>query len=233
MGIRDDGIRSMPVRLAADDVMSCLGSRDREYPALDADVVWAIGLANELCVPRAVRRRLAVETAERDRVSFALGPTLTGRFMAHLLEGAHEAEFIVLTIGPALEDEVARLFVDGDAVEAFILDAAGSAVAMNMLTELLTEISEEAGARDWHVGACLSPGQSYWDVTGQAAIFQAVPAEEIGVELLESSFLRPQKSQTAVVPLGAELKVHGHDDSSCRYCPATNCPLRLEPQSVG
>ena len=57
-----------------------------------------------------------------------------------------------------------------------------------------------------------------------------LPAERIGVRLLESCFMVPQKAQSGVIPLGPELKVHSDpDESYCRYCQATRCPMRMEP----
>jgi hypothetical protein len=164
-------------------------------------------------------------------VSFDDGPSLEGKFLAHLFAGAREALFLVVTIGPLLESRVSRLLAEGNVTEAFVLDAVGSAAAMNLLTQVLGEVDEEATARGWDAGVCLSPGQTYWDVTGQQSIFQTAQAEKIGVELLESSFLKPRKSQSAVVPLGPDLAVRADvDHSYCRYCPATRCPLRREPQ---
>jgi cobalamin-dependent methionine synthase I len=140
--------------------------------------------------------------------------------------------FLVVTIGIGLEARVSELFAEGKTVEAFVLDAVGSAAAMNGFTQVLTRILEETKSRGWYAGTCLRPGQNYWDITGQETIFQMVPAEKIGVELLESSFMKPQKSQSGVVPLGPNLKVHGDPtESYCRYCQATRCPMRREPQA--
>ena len=226
-------IHDLKLELAESDVWSCLGARNKVFPELRDDVISGIALAKELCVPRGLLRRLPVAQIGRDAVSFVDGPVLGGKFMAHLFEGAREAAFLVLTVGPALEAKVAERFADGDTVEAFVLDAVGTASVMSFLTRVLGQISQETKSRGWHAGTCLSPGQSYWDVTGQESIFQVMPTERIEVELLESSFIRPQKSHSAVVPVGPELKVHGDpNESYCRYCQATRCPLRTEPYSV-
>jgi hypothetical protein len=227
-------IQDVPLRLTEEDVLRSLGSPDRAFPALEDEVTQGIAQAYGLCAPRVLSRRLIVKEVGRRGVSFVGGQWLEGRYLAHLFEGAEEAVFLVVTIGPDLEERVTRLFAEGHTIEAFILDAAGSASAMNLLTHVLGDINEETRSRGWQTGACLSPGQKYWDIREQESIFRVLPGERIGVELLESSYLRPQKSQSAVVPLGPDLKVlRDPGDSFCRYCPATRCPLRQSPQLSG
>ena len=51
------------------------------------------------------------------------------------------------------------------------------------------------------------PGNEYWDLEGQRAIFDALPADRIGVRLLESLQMDPQKSQSALVPFGEALRI--------------------------
>jgi hypothetical protein len=224
-------IQAIPLSVTEEDVFRCLGSPGRILPDLVDDVAQAIAAGRELLSPRALYRHLAVERVGSDGVSFAEGISLEGKFLAHLFEGAEEAVFLVVTIGAALEARVSRQFEEGSSIEAFILDAVGSASAMGLLTRVASGICQQAKDRGWKTGSCLSPGQSYWDVTGHQSIFQVLPTERIGLELLESAFMRPQKSQSAVVPLGPGLKVSGDPgDSSCRYCAATTCPMRREPQ---
>ena len=130
-----------------------------------------------------------------------------------------------------LETRVTELFAAGESVDAIVLDAVGSAAIMGAFSHALTRIWQVTTDRGWVTGTCLRPGQSYWDITGQQAVFQVVPGERIGVSLMDSSFMRPQKYQSAVVPIGPEIKVHGDpNESYCRYCQATRCPMRQEPQ---
>jgi hypothetical protein len=217
--------------LAESDVWSCLGSPGRVAPGLADEVSRSIALAEELCVPRGLYTRLDVAEISRRSVSLEGGPTLEGAFISHLFEGAKEAAFLVVTVGDALEARVSELFAAGESVDAIVLDAVGSAAIMGAFSHALTWIWQETTDRGWVTGTCLRPGQSYWDITGQQSVFQVVPGEQIGVSLLDSSFMRPQKSQSAVVPIGPDMKVHGDpNESYCRYCQATRCPMRQEPQ---
>jgi hypothetical protein len=74
------------------------------------------------------------------------------------------------------------------------------------------------------------PGNEYWDLEGQRTLFRALPAHRIGVRLLDSLQMDPQKSQSALVPFGEELRILDDPASSpCSRCKATRCPMRLEP----
>ncbi len=130
---------------------------------------------------------------------------------------------------PDLETRVSELFAEGDSIAAFVLDAVGSAAVFNAFGHVAHRILGEETRRGWKTGVCLHPGQSYWDISGQKTVFKVVPAERIGLQLLESCFMVPQKSQSAVIPLGPDLKVLNQpDESYCRDCKAVGCPLRTE-----
>ena len=83
---------------------------------------------------------------------------------------------MVITIGVALEKKVAELFAQDMGIEAFVLDSVGSAMALSIFNEAAQKILQETTARDWQTGFCLRPGESYWDITGQRAVFRIVPA---------------------------------------------------------
>ncbi len=232
MSVEVKELRDVSVELDEWEVWSCLGGRDRIVPALADEVAQAVAEGRELWSPRGLPARLAVREIGRSSITFDSGPSLEGKFLSHLFTGAQEADFLVVTIGPDLESRVAELFTEGKSIEAFVLDAVGSAAVMNLFTQILATILEDNGARGSDTGTCLRPGQAYWDITGQSTIFQMVPAERIGVQLLESSFMTPLKSQSGIVPLGPDLRVHGDpNESYCRYCQATRCPMRREPQA--
>lgn len=226
-------IEDISVQIEQADVWNTLGSRDRVVPALQEELEQQLTLGESLCSPRGLYTRLGVDEVGRGGVTFENGLRLEGSFLAHLFTGAQEAIFLIATIGPALEEHVSQMFGEGDTVEAVVLDAVGSAAIMNVFEHILHQIYEDTEARSWSTGTCLRPGQSYWDITGQQSIFDVVPGDSIGVEILDSAFMRPQKSQSAVVPIGPDLRVHGNpDESCCRYCQAKNCPMRSEPQQI-
>ena len=221
--------RGIPLDLSESDVWSVLGTPDKSHPGLVDEVTELTVLAKQLVTPSGITKKLEVLNVGRGVVEFAGGLSIDGKFMAHLFEGATTAVFLVVTIGPALESKVEELMASGNNVEGVVLDAAGSAAAMNLLANLLKYIYEDASQNGLQVGSCCTPGQSFWNISGQGDIFDAVPADLIGVRLLESKFMIPRKSQSSVLPLGLNLKVAADPkESYCRYCPATNCSIRKE-----
>ena len=101
---------------------------------------------------------------------------------------------------------------------------------MNVQTHAVSEIAEERKQTGHLVGPCLVPGNEYWDLEGQRTLFDALPAHKIGVRLLDSLQMDPQKSQSALVPFGTALRILDDPAASpCSRCKATRCPMRLEP----
>ena len=101
---------------------------------------------------------------------------------------------------------------------------------MNVQSSTVEEIATGRKEAGLQVGPCLVPGNEYWDLEGQRTVFSALPAHRIGVRLLDSLQMDPQKSQSALVPFGAELRILDDPASSpCSRCKATRCPMRLEP----
>lgn len=227
-------IQNSFVDLGRDAVWRCLGANNGAIPSLEGEVGSMIALGRELVRPAAIYRSLPVAGVERSRVLLDGGAALDGAFVSHCFQGAREAVAVVVTIGDALEKKVAELFGQDMGVEAFVLDAVGTAIAFSIFDDAAERVFRETTARGWQTGFCLRPGDSYWDITGQRAVFETVPAERIGVRLLDECAMRPQKSLSAVIPLGPDLKIHGDPDKSyCRYCKAVRCPMRTEAFEAG
>ncbi len=223
-------VTRVDVELAPDDVWRCLGPAGGARAQLADDIEWAVSEAAELAEPASVTRELVVGAMGRGVVDFDGGFSVRGRMLPHLLEGAQGAVFLIATAGAEIGHRVSELFAADKPVEAIVLDAAGSAIAMNVQSHTVTGIAEERKQDGFLVGPCLVPGNEYWDLEGQRAIFDALPAHKIGVRLLDSLQMDPQKSQSALIPFGAALRILDDPASSpCSKCKAMRCPMRLEP----
>lgn len=224
-----DGPRELAVELAADEVWRCLGPAGRAREPLADEVAHAVAEATRIGSPRAATRTLQMVQVGRGRVAFEDGIAIEGSLLPHLFEGADGAVFLLATAGPEIGQRVTELFAADRAVEAFVLDAAGSAVAMNAGTRMVAALADGLSGAGYRVGRCLVPGNEYWSLEGQRAIFQAVAADEIGVRLLGSLLMDPQKSQSSIIPFGRELRVlDDPSEAPCRRCKAVRCPMRLE-----
>lgn len=160
--------------------------------------------AHALIAPAAVHTILPV-----DEVAFE------GTLVARALAGATQVALAICTIGPALEERVRELFATGDPLRAMALDGAGVA-ALGLVSQIVGErICEEAAARGLRTGMRVSPGQEGWPLEQQRALFDLLPAEQIGVRLNESCLMIPQKSVSFVVGLGPHMRA---DAVACDFC---------------
>jgi hypothetical protein len=221
--------RDIALEVTADDVWRCLGPGKRSRVALADEVENAVTEALRLAVPAAVSASLGFEGARRGVARFENDTYLEGKMLPHLLEGAEGAVFLIATAGPGIERRVGELFAADDALGAFVLDAAGSATAMAVFSAVAASIGEGLAAEDQRIGPCLKPGTDAWTIEGQRPIFGVLPAAKIGVRLLDSLLMHPQKTQSGIIPYGRDLRIGDDPDSSpCSRCSAARCPMRIE-----
>lgn len=145
---------------------------------------------------------------------------------------------VVCTIGPALEERVAKLSDDGQATRAMVLDAIGSSAAEEVADRSNQILCGRAADAERSVGRRRSPGYGRWDVSEQRALLAFVEPDDIGVSLSERCMMVPRKSVSYV----AQLLAAGTPDASrrdederrgdrCSRCNMTDCPYRESVRS--
>ncbi len=145
--------------------------------------------------------------------------------LAHRQQRAKELAAFVVTAGPRLEDEAARLIRSGDSVRGYMLHMFASA-AVNCLAYKVKKIIEDhAQSKGYQAithGVCIgkkcpvyrdcggaiihwwSPGYGDWRVLENKKIFAILAGNQIGVCVRESGIMSPQKSYACAMPLGSE-----------------------------
>ncbi|MCI0545907.1 MAG: hypothetical protein L0027_01330 [Candidatus Rokubacteria bacterium] len=152
--------------------------------------------AAELAAPDARLRTVEISEAAAARVRLAEGPTFSGQAVARHLAGAREAIAFVLTLGPALEAEVAALGQRHDLLEAYLLDLAGWAGIEAAVRALRRDlVAALPGARVSHR---LGPGHRDWPLTEQGALLSLFGDEGAPVRLSEHGVLIPFKSISGI-----------------------------------
>lgn len=134
--------------------------------------------------------------------------------------------FCVCTIGHELESEVSRRSGGDDLLGAVVLDSVGSVAAEAVADFLDGKIQEEAAREGLRASCRASPGYGDWDIREQESIFRLLPAERIGVRLMDSMMMVPRKSVSFAVHI-AESPVRLRSENSCRNCERGDCPFRL------
>ena len=178
--------------------------------------------------PRAVYRRLAVETALRD------GLVLAGGIRLHIPGiGEHwgPIETVVpalVTIGDGVETLTRERRERGDPVGAALVDSAASA-AVECLAEWLNDrLCQDGVGAGRRVTNRISPGLAGWDLAEQARILALVPAPALGVATRADGALVPAKTISLLVGSGPAARVD-HYFVQCRRCWADACPARRAP----
>jgi hypothetical protein len=222
-------VHNPAVELDPEEIWRCLGPSGGARENLNDDVLHATEFAATASNPRGISRVLNVESAARGKVHFESGYVAEGKRLPHLFEGAEGAIFLIATAGPGAESESARMMEKGDYIEGIVLDAGGSAVAMNVAEQITAQLTWEVEQAGYKVGPVITPGTEVWDLEGQTTMFDVLIADEIDVVLRDSMLMTPQKTQSKLIPFGRNLRiVNNPDEAPCRTCRAKRCPMRVE-----
>jgi len=157
--------------------------------------------AGALAAPEARLRRVRIAGADGDRVQLAEGPAFSGRAVARHLAGTDDAVAFVLTLGPALEAEVAALGARDEPLDAYLLDLAGWAGLETAVRALRQDLARVLpGSRLSHR---LGPGHQDWPLEEQAGLVALLDEPAPVVRLSEHGVLVPLKSISGLFALRA------------------------------
>ncbi len=152
------------------------------------------------------------------------GLLFTSHKLARMFSGCSQAALLVVTIGEALEKEVAQLTKEGLILKASVLDAAGSVAVEKVAAWLEIMIKGIAAANGDKVSWRYSPGYCDWDTTQQKELFGGLDGKSIGVNLTDTCLMVPRKSMSGIMGMGKSCNTF----SACRFCNRKSCPTRRE-----
>lgn len=192
------------IRISYDTVLRRLGvpvekqAKNKEMERIYND---QIEKADQLMNPKGVYRLLNVSSRESDRITLQNHPfVIQSRQVQKMLYKSDPVCFLMVTIGPQMEEEVKHLFQDGRTACGVVLDAIASetadAVADHLHRVVLKELAEESG---YSVTPRFSPGYGDWPVTVQSELLEVCDGRRIGISVNPSSFMVPKKSVSAVL----------------------------------
>jgi hypothetical protein len=194
------------IQVSRQDLQKQLGYKEPPQPRLLDMVVEMLGLLESLLEPRLAFKEIQGEKN--------LPPFLVGAVLKYT--GA-------ATLGPGLENKVKGLFDEGKAVEAYILDTAGSIAVTKAGNILWDKIRQDAASKGFKKGQRRTPGCQGVDLKTQKWIFEKLSDRDLGIHLTSSYMMFPRKSLSFLVRFGGKLK----GTSSCKGCPQhSDCSLR-------
>lgn len=164
--------------------------------------------------PAAVLAFLEVQDFHDQTIVLDEGIAFQGPLAARALAGSREVALAVCTVGAALETHVKELF-SRDPVRSLALEGAGIAALRSVSEHVVEKVRARASSKGWGSGMRAQPGQEGWPIEQQDVVFDALPAQEIGVRLSGSHLMIPQKSVSLVVGLGPDMRP---DRVACDFC---------------
>jgi hypothetical protein len=113
------------------------------------------------------------------------------------------AVLAICTMGAPVEQTIADLFAEDEPQLAMILDEICLQLVSAMARAMHAGVRQAALARGLQVGPPYRPGIGRWPLAAQQAIFDRLPAREIGMSLDGYLYMRPLKSTSLIIPLRA------------------------------
>jgi len=185
-----------------------LGYRDATLanPAIQKSFQRAMEIGPALLEPVACYDIFQIERVIPTSVKVKSGILFESRDLARRYQGARELAAFVATIGPRLEEQVGKLFNDGELTVASILDAFGSEAVTIIARRVKGLIQDCALSRGYQVMTryWFCPGYGDWDTREQKKLFALVDGSCIGVRLGEACAMTPVKSYAGVLPVGSQ-----------------------------
>ncbi|MCR5249383.1 MAG: Vitamin B12 dependent methionine synthase activation subunit [Lachnospiraceae bacterium] len=172
----------------------------REALALPPDdaIEEAIRKARGLCAGKACYGRYPVSFFGEDGINMPYGE-VHSRDLRRNLDGCGEVYIFAATIGAALDREMARARLKGMS-EPALLQAAGAAAVEAVCDEVNALLEKEAAEEGRSLRRRFSPGYGDLGLENQKGVFELLnPAKHIGLTLMDTLIMSPEKSVTAII----------------------------------
>ena len=151
-----------------------------------------------LCRPRGCWTALPVTAQNAEGMVLANGYRIASAKVSARYPGAAWMWFGAASIGKELPEQSAEAMKNGRSTDAVIADAVGGECADAVMDFLQKHASAELARQGMHLAELrFSPGYGDWSLDAQKFFFEILPLEEMGIRLLESMLMIPEKSVTA------------------------------------
>jgi len=149
---------------------------------------------------------------------------LRSRQLPKILSRCDAVVVLLVTTGAQISSK-SRSLQDQNPLEAFILDAIGSAMVVELMKSLTRQVFDEAQRRSYGTTLRLGPGYTGWHIEDQAVLFSYFDAETIPVLFKQDSMMYPEKTLLAILGLRPNGK-EAPEIEPCRVCDLPECRMR-------
>lgn len=175
-------------------------------PAIQEAFHRAMEIWQTLVEPVACYDIFQIEGVTPSSVEVKGGVSFESQVLAYLCQEARELAVFIVTIGPRLEEEVGKLFQNGNFAVGTILDKFGSQAVSMVAYRVKGLIEDYALSMGYQVMTpyWYCPGYSDWNTWEQKKLFTLVDGNHIGVRLGKACMMTPVKSYSCVLPIGLQ-----------------------------
>jgi hypothetical protein len=213
-------VRDYQIRVDVDQILTCQGADPASIRRRRPDIIRMTeeALAREwhLVSPVLLSRYYVVSSFNDGILFLEGGGTLEGPVITQNLAVAEAVVVMIGTVGPDIDRRISESFSEKPSY-ALAVDGLGTASADALRNAAASAIKEEAESRGWKLSRYCSPGMVGWEIReGQRQIFSLLKGEKIGVDLMFSGQMTPQKSISGVLGLGS--RVEQPTGPPCQFC---------------
>ena len=184
------------------EVARYLGYSREAILAGDELIDATIKKVKTLMAGKAVYCRYPLDFFDEDGILIPYG-RIHSRQLRDNLEGCTEIYIFAATIGAAFDRELTRAKLRSLA-DAALLQAAGAAAIEAVCDDLNDKLEAEAQAEGRRLHRRFSPGYGDFDLENQKGLFAVLnPSKYIGLSLMDTLIMSPEKSVSAVIGVEA------------------------------
>jgi hypothetical protein len=152
------------------------------------------------------------------------GITLKSKQLPRILRRCDHVVILLVTAGAEISKN-SKLSQDQDPLAAFILDAMGSAMVVELMKSLTQQVFDAAQLRQYGTTLRLGPGYTGWHIDDQALLFSHFDRETIPVLLEQNAMMKPQKTLLGLLGLRPNGK-QAPEIAPCVLCDLSGCRMR-------
>lgn len=164
-----------------------------------AKVFEVVNQFQEIISPQAVYVLYPLKI-DGDEVCFE-NQVIKSKSLSKFLEGCSSVFLFAATIGPKIDLQIQKM-QKIDPVKAVIMQAAGAMFIEKYCDLLCKKFGEDAAAENHHTKKRFSPGYGDVNLEVQKIFFKLLDCKKIGLSLMDTLVMAPEKSVTAFVGVG-------------------------------
>lgn len=213
-------VRDFKLRIDIDQILICQGAQPEAIRQRRPDIISltqeALDREWSLVDPVLMYRYYDVKAFNDGILHLAGGGTLHGPVITQNLAVAEAVVVMIGTVGPAIDRRISESFPRKPSY-ALAVDGVGTAAADALRRAAQSRFKSMADSRGWRLSRSLCPGIVGWELReGQKQIFSLLEGAKIGVKLLESGQMNPQKSLSCVLGMGVRVEIP--TGPPCQFC---------------